>query len=773
MWSSFAKFLLSYKHYVLSGLILLTIFFGFQARKAELSYDFTSAVPNDDADFVFFKEFKSQFGDDGTVLGLGIQDKSIYQLKNFTLLNEFIAQLKKEEGVTQALGVPQLQYLEKDTINKKFLSKSLFSPFPTSQKSLDSLLILAHQQKFYENLLFNPKNDAMIVLVTIDRKVLDSQKRQKLLQNIVVHSNLFTEKTQIKVRFGGLPYIRSVVTKQVSAELIRLLAFSGLATVIILGVFFGSFTALFIPIIIIGMVVVWSIGFIGLLGFKMNLLTGLLPPILVVIGVPNCVYLLNKYHQEFRHFGEKNKALSYVLQNIGMVTFLTNMTTAIGFGVFVFTPNQMIREFGVISFLSVLSTFVISVLLLPILYSYLPSPTTRQLRHLDRTPLQKMLVWLDFVVFQRRKWVFGIVTIIILVSLGGIFQIKPLSFMLDNVPHNSQPKKDLHFFEENFKGIMPLEIVIDTKQKQGIMQLNTLKKVEKLQNILAKLDYVGRPLSIVNFIQMGKQAFYNQDTASYSLPTQNERPFILQYLSGGQKNNQASTLLRTMVDSTGQKMRISLKIADIGSQKLDELIHKIIEPEIEKIFPKNGKIQARVTGTTLIFIKGNLYLIQSLQSSLMLAIILIGLIMATLFRSWQMILISVFTNLLPLLITAGIMGYWGIPLKPSSALIFSIAFGIAVDDSIHFLARYKQELVKYDYDTFQAVKVALRETGAGMFYTSIILFFGFIVFLYSDFEGTIVLGGLTSTTLLCAMVGNLILLPSLLLTFPAKKKFKV
>ncbi len=770
MWASFAKFLLQYKIYVLSGLILLTVFFGFQARKAELSYDFTSAVPDTDEDFVFFKQFKAEFGDDGTVLALGIEDKKVYQLKNFILLHTFIQQLKKQEGVTQALGLPQLQYLEKDTIQKKFTSKSLFSPFPTSQTALDSVLMLARQQKFYENLLFNPKNNAMIIMLTIDRKVLDSQKRQALLQNILLLGKTFTEKTQIQVRFGGLPYIRSVVTKQVSAELIRLLAFSGIATVIILGIFFGSFTALFIPIIIIGFVVVWSIGFIGLLGFKMNLLTGLLPPILVVIGIPNCVYLLNKYHQEFRHFGDKNTALTYLLANIGMVTFLTNMTTAIGFGVFVFTPNQMIREFGVISFLSVLSTFVISVLLLPILYAYLRSPSPRQLRHLDRTGLQKMLVWLDFVVFERRKWVFLIVITLILVSLGGIWQIKPLSFMLDNVPHNSQPKLDLHFFEQNFKGIMPLEIVIDTKQKQGIMQLSTLKKVEKLQENLSHIPNVGRPLSIVNFIQMGKQAFYNQDTAFYQLPTQNERPFILQYLAGGQKNSQASALLRTMVDSTGQKMRVSLKIADIGSEKLGYLIHNVIEPKIEEIFPKSGKIQARVTGTTLIFIKGNLYLIQSLQSSLILAIVLIGLIMALLFRSWQMILISVFTNLLPLAITAGIMGYCGIPLKPSSALVFSIAFGIAVDDSIHFLARYKQELVRYEYDTFQAVKIALRETGAGMFYTSIILFFGFIVFLYSDFEGTIVLGGLTSTTLLCAMVGNLILLPSLLLTFPAKKK---
>ncbi|MCU0444350.1 MAG: MMPL family transporter [Microscillaceae bacterium] len=763
MWIKISHAILQYRLVILLGLVGLTAYFAYLSRYSELSYDYTSAVPSDDPELLYFNQFKKLFGDDGTVMAIGLKDKKAFELAHFQALKQLSQAIAKLSGVTQVLALPQLQYLEKDTTQKRFVAKALFPTALASQKQLDTLLQKAYQQKFYENLLFNPKNGATLILATIDKRILDSPARSQLLKNILALGADFKEKTGIELYYGGLPHIRSVVAGYVQVELRQLLVLSGIATALILFFFFRSLVAIIVPLLVIATVVVWSLGIMVLLNYKLTLLTGLLPPILVVIGIPNCIYLLTKYHQEYQRTRVKLVALAHIIQKIGLVTFMTNITTAIGFGVFVFTDNVIIRQFGVISFLSVLATFVVSLLLFPILYSYLPAPSARHTRHLDRKPLQKMLAFLETAVFNYKSAIYIIVIALAVVSLAGVWQIKAVSYMLDNVPNHSKPKSDLQFFEQNFNGLMPLEILVDTKKKKGVMSLQNLRKVDELEQKLAETQLIGRPISIVNLTKGATQAYYNNNPEFYNLPSNRDRVFILNYLQGGQDTTGAR-LLRTMVDSTGQKMRISLKVADVGSMRLDSLINQVIKPKIAEVFG-GTKTEATVTGTTLIFIKGNIYLIRSLESSLMLAVVLIGLIMATLFGSFRMILISIMTNLLPLIITAGMMGYFNIPLKPSTALIFSIAFGIAVDDSIHYLARYRQELKLHNYHVPTAVRIALHETGTGMFYTSIVLFCGFIVFVYSDFEGTLVLGSLTATTLLVAMVGNLVLLPALLLTF--------
>lgn len=767
MWSFISNLILKYRVLLLMIIIALTAYMAIRTRDAEMSYDFTGAVPASDEDLIYFREFQEIFGDDGSVMVIGLQDKKIFQQTNF---NEFInlsQAIRKVEGITQVLSIAQIPYLEKDTTTKKFIPKAVFPKQISSQKQLDSLIKFAKNQKIYESLLFNPKNDAILMVVGIDKKVLDSPKRQIAVQGIIKLADAFSDQNNIKLHYGGLPFVRTVVMKQVSAELRNLLILSGIATACILFFFFRSVVAMLVPLLVIGIVVIWSVGLVGIFGFKITLLMGLLPPLLVVIGVPNCVYLLNKYHQEFRKYGEKNKALTKVIQKIGIVTFMTNATTAIGFGVFYFMDNRQIQQFGIISFLSVMAAFVLSILLLTIIYSYLPAPNVRHLKHLDRKQLAGFLAFLDKIVFNYRYLIYPIVILLAVVSVIGVYQIRAVSYMVDNVPAASRPKTDLAFFEKNFNGVMPLEIVIDTKKKKGALNLANLRKIDQFEKSLAEIDLIARPLSMVSLVKATKQAYYNQNADFYDLPTNQDKLFILSYL-GGQQDSVSAKLLRTMVDSTGQKIRLSLKVADIGSARLDSLIQNIIRPKIKEVFG-DTKLEVRITGTTLIFIKGNSYLINSLQSSLVLAVILIALIMAALFGSLRMILISVATNLLPLAMTAGAMGFLGIPLKPSSALVFSIAFGIAVDDSIHYLARYRQELRLHNYVVFDAVKVSLHETGGGMFYTSIVLFFGFIVFTYSNFEGTVVLGALTSATLIFAMFGNLILLPSLLLTFDSGK----
>jgi hypothetical protein len=740
----------------------------YKGREAKLSYDFVAALPASDPDLKYFNRFKAMFGDDGAVMVIGLSDKKVFELDNFIKLQYLTRELQNLKGITQVLSLPQMQYLDKDTSGKKFLAKKIFPKTPQSQRELDSLLRFSFNQKIYHKLLFNTESNALLIVVGIEKEILNSHRRQRLMKDILDVGEAFSQKTNIQLHYGGLPFVRAVSTEKVSQELSRLLILSGIATSLILFYFFRTIVAIIVPILIIGIGVIWCFGFLGIFGYKITLLTGLLPPLLVVIGVPNCVYLLNKYHQEYRKYNDKHKALLKIIQKIGIVTFMTNTTTAIGFGVFIFMDNINLSQFGVVSFLCVMSTFVISIVLIPIIYSFLPAPNQKHLKHLDRKQLSYLLNFLDKIVFQYKWATYAIVCIISILSVIGIYQLQAVSFMVDNVPDNSLPKKDLAFFEKHFSGVMPLEIVIDTQRKKGAMNLKNLRKVEDFENSLQEIAAIARPLSLVSLVKTTKQAYYNQKPEFYELPSNQDAILILNYLQKSDSDSTSKQLLNNLVDSTGRYVRISLKVADIGSQKLDALVNQKIQPKIDSTF-KDTKLKATVTGSTLLFIKGNVYLIDSLQSSLLLAIGLIALIMATLFGSLRMIVISIITNLLPLAITAAMMGYLGIPLKPSSALIFSIAFGIAVDDSIHYLARYRQELILHHYSVANAVRVSLRETGGGMFYTSIVLFFGFIVFLYSDFEGTIVLGILTSTTLLMAMFANLIVLPTLLLQFDSGK----
>ena len=546
------------------------------------------------------------------------------------------------------------------------------------------------------------------------------------------------------------------------------LVISILISGLIMWSFFRSWDAVVFPMIIIAVMVVWAMGTLALFGFKITILTGLLPPIIVVIGIPNSIYLLNKYHQEIEKFNNKGRALSVMMRRVGVATLLTNVTTAIGFGALIFTKIIILREFGIVASLNVLATFVVSLILLPTVLSYLPKPKGKQLKHLEFKIISRFLTGIDLLVHRQKYTIFAVIAVVIVMSVIGIFKIKAISFMVDDIPTNSDIQQDLTFFEKNFSGIMPLEIVVDTGRKHGVISHQNLERVNQLEKYLASIRSISKPISVVSFIKAARQAFYNNDSNFYSLPTRQEQAFIFRYFAN---NSEQSNLLRSFMDSTGQMMRISMKMADVGSHKMDDLIENKIKPEISKIFA-NTDTKAYATGSTMLFVKGNKFLISNLKQSLVLAFILISLVMMPLFANKKIILFSLISNIIPMMITAGLMGYTHIPFKPSTAIVFSVAFGISVDYSIHFLAKYRQELFANNFFVPLAVSKTIREIGNSMIYSAVVLFAGFVIFVWSNFGGTIALGKLTSITLLISMFTNLIFLPSLLLAFDSGKRKK-
>jgi len=768
MWTSLSHIIIKFRILLIVLLAVFTVFMGYQAKDIEMHYDFAKAVPDSDPDMIFFQNFRKLFGEDGNIVAVGIRDSAIYQSLNFRRFKYLSEEFGSLNGVNDVISLPLIQRLKKNTREKIFELEPIFPDIPEDQQQLDSLLALAKDQKFYSGQIFNEENGTLVILISINKEVLNSKKRIVLTEDIIEAGDKFSKATGLELHYAGLPFVRSIIADQVKKEMIMFLILSVLISGLILLFFFKSWNAVVFPMVIIGVVVVWVLGTIALMGHKITLLSGLIPPVIVVIGIPNSIYLLNKYHHEYETHGNKMMAISRVTRKIGLVTLITNFTTAVGFLVLGFTDIIILKEFGIVAGINIMATFVVSMILIPGVFSMLPPPSYKELKHLKLKLISNILNGLDLLVHRHKYAVFTISGIIVAISLYGLNQVYSVSYMVDDIPEDNKIKKDLIFYENNFNGIMPLEIIVDTGVKKGVTNLKNLKKIEEFENFLESHKDISKPVSVISFIKASRQAFYNNNPDRYALPNNRDRSFIFRYF---RNQSDKTGLLNSFVDTTGQIMRISLKIADIGSNKMDSLITQVIEPKKDEIF-KDTKIQASITGTTLLFIKGNKFLIENLKLSFLMAFIIISMIMAMLFANLRMIIISLIPNIIPLLITGAIMGFFAIPLKPSTAIVFSIAFGISVDYSIHFLAKYRQELMANNFFVSVAVSNSLKETGKSMIYTSIVLFAGFVIFAASDFGGTVALGILTSTTLFIAMLANLIVLPALLLAFDDVKRKK-
>lgn len=745
---------------------------GYRAFEVRTVVKYIKLVPKKDSSLVYYNDFKKTFGEDANMVAIGSKDSAIFELTNFNEYKKLIAEIKSIDGLQEVVGLPNIKLPTKSGLGSKtkLILTDLFPEELQSQEELDSILAIAYDQPFYEGQLYNKGDACVTTLLSFKGQFADSTARFPIVAKIESIISNFENNTGIETHIAGIPYLRTVLSKEVQREMGIFLWVSLVVTALVLLFFFRSFSAVFVPMLVICVAVVWVMGTLVILGYKISMLTALIPPIIVVIGIPNCVYLLNKYHQSFNIHGNKMRALSSVIRKIGVVTLITNTTTAIGFLVIIFARIELLKEFGIVAGLNVFSTLIISMILMPTIFSYLPDPKAKHLKHLEFKGVSKILTWLEFVVLNRRTVVYTITGALIVVSIYGTLQVKAISFMVDDLPREHFLKKDLMFFEDNFGGVMPLEFKIETGQKKALRKKQILQKVNALQNYLEAQPEISECVSMINVVKASRQAYYGGLPELYDIPSSgSDRSAILRLLKNSSEGS--AQYVKAFSDSTGSALRISAKVADIGSIAMKELIENRLQPAADSILDvKNSNIKYGITGTTLLFMKGNNYLVNNLRQSLAVAIIAIAIIMGILFRNGRMIVLSVATNLIPLLITGAVMGYAGIPLKPSTALIFSIAFGIAVDDSIHYLAKFRQELFKNNFNVKEAVKISLEETGASMIYTSIILFFGFIIFAGSGFGSTVMLGILTSTTLLCAMITNLIVLPSLILTFDSGKR---
>jgi uncharacterized protein len=768
MWHSIAAFIINFRIYLLIILLGITVFMGYEASKVQLSYDSTGAIPTDNPKYQEYQEFKKQFGQDGTMMVVGVQIEHFFEPTFYNAYAQLVEQLQKSFAIENVLSIPTAVNLIKDTTNNKLKVVKISSSL-RSDGNTDSLQQSFLNLPFYRNLLYNPQTNAYMMALYINKDVLASKGRKRVISEVVALCETFGAAQNIEMHYSGLPFIRTQVGNKIEAEMKMFLGLSLLLTAIILLLFFRSASAVFASMVVVAVGVVWSVGTMSLLGYQITLLTALIPPLIVVIGIPNCVYFLNKYHSEYSKHSNKIKSLLRMVDRMGIVTLFTNLTAAIGFGVFFFTKSKVLKEFGLVAGINIMSLFVISLVFLPSLFSYLPAPKSRHTNYLESKWLNKILGVITHWVFEKRKWIYAISGIVTIVSLIGVSRLKTVGFVVDDLPQKDKIYTDLKFFEQHFHGVMPLEIVIDTKRKNGAVSLSVMQKIDELSTTLSKHKELGHPLSFVDGVKFARQAYYDGDSTSYGVPNMMDGAFIQPYLrakpnKNAQKNkggDMFNKLLNTFMDSTKQVARVSINMEDVGSIKLPILFDSI-RPKTYALFD-TSRYNITFTGSSIIFLEGSKFIIHSLRDSLVLAFIMIFGCMVALFYSWRILFISFVVNIIPLLATAGIMGWMNIPIKPSTVLVFSVALGITIDVTIRFLVSYKHELGIYKNDVSNTVKHTIYDTGLSIIYTSLILIAGFGVFALSNFDGTKSLGFLTSFTLLLAMVTNLTLQPAMLL----------
>ena len=760
-WEGVARLILRNRFKLLLLLLAVTMFWVTQWKHMRFTFTEANLLPDKHAENIRYNEFLELFGEEGNVLVLAVQDPELFSEGRLEAWNQLSKELGSFEEIDFTISIENLNVLSKNKQIKKLELVPFINQKPETEEDFSQLKQqLFKELPFFENLLFNKETQTVRTAVYMKTEIVNSAARKNFIYNTFIPLiKKFEEDNQLDVRVSGMPYIRTLNAQNIVDEIGIFVLGAMVVTSLIFFLFFRSLRATFISMIIVLIGVAWSLGTLGWMGYEITVLTALIPPLIIVIGIPNCIFLINKYQQEVAKHGNQVKSLQQVIVKIGNATLMTNLTTASGFATFILTDSKLLKEFGIIASINVIGIFILSLLLIPIIYSFLPLPNKKHLNHLKNKTIDRLVGWMEKNVRKRRINTYIISLVLLVASIIGIYQIRISGSILEDMPQKKEFFKDIMFFDNEFNGIVPLEILIDTKRKDGVLKLATLKRMDALGKSIESIPELSPPLSVVNAMKYAKQAYYNGNPNYYKLPTAQENNFILSYL---ETKNSNQNLMKNYVDSTGQYARLTTYMKDIRTERMEE-IKSDLEKEIKKIFPED-RYSVQLTGKSLIFLKGTKYLVKNLVLSLSIAIFLIALFMAYLFRSYKMILISLIPNLLPLIVTAGMMGFLGIPIKPSTILVFSIAFGISVDDTIHFLAKYRQELIDSKWKIQRSVYAALKETGVSMFYTSIVLFFGFSVFMISEFGGTVALGGLVSATLLFAMLANLVLLPSLLIS---------
>jgi predicted RND superfamily exporter protein len=576
-WEVVARIILRNRIFILSIILLFTVFMAMQWKNMRFSHTEANLLPDDHEVNQEYNAFLDKFGDEGNLIIIGVKDTTFFRSKAFEAWTKMVSNLKKAKEVEMVISIESLQKLTKNSTEETFE----LVPLVDSKKTVDPLYLdsikkeLFEQLPFYESLLFNKKTGTIRSAIYLDKSIINSKERKEFIENLLIPEiATFEKNTGIDLRVSGMPYIRTLNSQNIIDEIGLFVAAALLITSFIFFLFFRSFRATFISMFVVIIGVMWTLGTLGLFGYDITVLTAIIPPLIIVIGIPNCIFLINKYQQEIKNHGNQAKSLQRVISKVGNATLMTNLTTAAGFATFIITDSRLLTEFGIVASINIVLLFILCLMVIPIIYSFMPLPKEKHLEHLNKKYTQSFVNWLVKTVKEKKIAIFIITIISLVSSIIGIYLIRVSGSLIEDMPKKTEFYQDILFFENEFDGVMPLEIMIDTKRKKGVMKLSTLKKMDELQETISDIPELSKPTSVVNLVKYTKQAYYNGNPEYYELPTAQEQGFILSYANNTTKNSKQN-LLKSYVDSTGQYARITTFMRDIGTDRMEKVEERL------------------------------------------------------------------------------------------------------------------------------------------------------------------------------------------------------
>ena len=739
------KVILNHPKVILSILASITLILGTFLPKVKMDFSIEQLFSQNDPVINRFLNFREEFDGVDNRIFLLYESDDPFSYKNLELNKKMVYAFENIEGVSK---VTSLTNIELFTEGGEYLLSPVYENIP---KSIDSLNIAKERilsSDLLKNYLISEDGKVAAILIEVSDSFNEHESRESIVKQID-ELQLGTDWTWHQT---GLPIIRTRYVQYMIADNITFLIPVISMLILLLSLLFRSLVGLALPLIVVLLTIIWTLGFMTAAGITINIISYIIPTLLMVVGISDSVHFLVKYYKTLHLLGDKREALTQSLQKIGTAIFLTSITTAIGFGALSMVNIEIVKEFGIFTAMGVFFAFIITVLFIPSTLMLLGKTPKTKLEAYSRGYRVKIVKKLITIVRGHpKKIIFTGITITI-IGFFGALQINPHSKLLDDLRPGNTLLEDMRLAEDRMGSVLPVEIIITVDENenfQDIQDVAVISFTDELASYISKIPEIGKVVSVSDYLKAINQAMNDGDKSFYQVPL--SREIISQYML------LYDSEFNSLINSDLTKLRIASQIKDIDSRRSAE-IEKELNTYIASVIPEG--ITAEVTGTAFLALRTNNYLVKNLLGSFLVALIIITFLMIVLFRSVKMAFISILPNIIPMMVMAAVLGFLQIPLRPATAMTFAVAFGIAVDDTLHYLIRYRMELSKQHYR--QANDSTMLGTGIAMMSTTAILSAGFLVLILSQFTPTVEFGMLSVITIITALIGDLTFLPALL-----------
>ena len=739
------KVILNHPKVILSILAAITLVLGTFLPKVKMDFSIEQLFSQNDPVINRFLNFREEFDGVDNRIFLLYESDDPFSYKNLELNKKMVYAFENIEGVSK---VTSLTNIELFTEGGEYLLSPVYENIP---KSIDSLNIAKERilsSDLLKNYLISEDGKVAAILIEVSDSFNEHESRESIVKQID-ELQLGTDWTWHQT---GLPIIRTRYVQYMIADNITFLIPVLSMLILLLSLLFRSLVGLVLPLIVVLLTIIWTLGFMTATGITINIISYIIPTLLMVVGISDSVHFLVKYYKTLHLLGDKREALTQSLQKIGTAIFLTSITTAIGFGALSMVNIEIVKEFGIFTAMGVFFAFIITVLFIPSTLMLLGKTPKTKLEAYSRGYRVKIVKKLITIVRGHpKKIIFTGITITI-IGFFGALQINPHSKLLDDLRPGNTLLEDMRLAEDRMGSVLPVEIIITVDENenfQDIQDVAVISFTDELASYISKIPEIGKVVSVSDYLKAINQAMNDGDKSFYQVPL--SREIISQYML------LYDSEFNSLINSDLTKLRIASQIKDIDSRRSAE-IEKELNTYIASVIPEG--ITAEVTGTAFLALRTNNYLVKNLLGSFLVALIIITFLMIVLFRSVKMAFISILPNIIPMMVMAAVLGFLQIPLRPATAMTFAVAFGIAVDDTLHYLIRYRMELSKQHYR--QANDSTMLGTGIAMMSTTAILSAGFLVLILSQFTPTVEFGMLSVITIVTALIGDLTFLPALL-----------